>query len=85
MGRSNANIHGYVQNLTLDHTAKFRLCVLELVMESADCAFGGRGMIILRERIGNAELGEFLLIVGFHEESARVAKNLRAQLPDARN
>jgi hypothetical protein len=54
-------------------------------MESADCAFGGRGMIILRERIGNAELGEFLLIVGFHEESARVAKNLRAQLPDARN
>ena len=42
-------------------------------------------MIILRERIGNAELGEVLLIVGLHEEPARVAKNLRAQLPDARN
>ena len=40
MGRSNANIHGYVQSLALDHAAKFCLCMPELVMESADCAFG---------------------------------------------
>lgn len=42
-------------------------------------------MIVLDERIGDAELGEFLLIVGFHEEPAGITKNLRAQFPNARN
>jgi len=54
-------------------------------MESADCTFRRGGMIILDEGIGDAELGECFLIVGFHEKSARVAKNLGAQFPEARN
>ena len=54
-------------------------------MESADCTFCRGGMIILHEGIGDAELGEFFLIVGFHEESARVAKNLLVQFANARN
>jgi hypothetical protein len=42
-------------------------------------------MIVLDERIGDAEIREFLLMVGFQEESTSVAENFRAQFPNARN
>jgi hypothetical protein len=42
-------------------------------------------MIILHKGIGDAEIGEFFLIVGLHEESTGVAENSWAQFPNARN
>jgi hypothetical protein len=42
-------------------------------------------MIILHKRVGDAEICEFFLIVGLHEESTGVAENPRAQFPNARN
>ena len=42
-------------------------------------------MIVLRERIGDAEIREFLLMIGLQKKAARIVKNLGAQFPNARD
>lgn len=42
-------IHCYIEDLTFDHPAKFRLRVPHLVVKAADRSFYGRRMIVLDE------------------------------------
>jgi hypothetical protein len=41
-------------------------------------------MVVLHKKIADAKLTEFGVVVGFHERTTRVAKDFRAQFPDAR-
>ncbi len=41
-------------------------------------------MVVLHERIGNSQVGEFLLVVGLQKKAPRVAKDFRLEFQDSR-
>ena len=50
---------------------------MQLVVKAPERAFDGAGVVVLKEGMRDAEVGELRLLVGFNEEAARVAMDNR--------
>ncbi len=84
MCRTEPDIDDDVESFTLHYTAQFCLRMIQLVMKTAERPLDGKGVIILHERIEDAEFSELCAMVGFAEGTTTVAKDFRPELPDAR-
>lgn len=72
-----AQVYGYVEDFALDDADELALGVLDLVMETAEDAFRGAGVVVLNEGDGSADgVFEGPLVEAFEEEAARVAENI---------
>lgn len=80
MGRVEPDVDRDIQSLALDDAAQLGLWTVKLVMEAAKRAFYRARMIVLDERIPNAQILELHPVVGLQEEAARIAKDGRAKL-----
>ena len=66
-----------------DDPANLRLWMMQLVVKAPERPFDGTGVVVLKEGMRDAEVGELRLMVGFNEEAARVAMDNRPQLKHA--
>ncbi len=82
--RAHPDVHGDIQRLALNHAAQFGLRMGPLIMEPPQRPLYGTGVVILDEVVRDAKLCELGLVVSFHEKTAQVAENIRAELPDSR-
>lgn len=72
-----AQVYGYVEDFALDDADELSLGVLDLIMESAEDAFGGAGVVVLDEGDrGTDGCFEGALVEAFEEEAAGVGENL---------
>jgi hypothetical protein len=82
-GRARTDIDGNIKGFPFDDTAKFCLRMLELIMQSAERVLDGAGVVILNERSGDAQLGEFSLVVRFDKETPCIPVYVRAYFLEA--
>ena len=68
-----AKVDGYVEDLSPEHADQFALGIgVQLIVQAADDAIGGKGLVVLDKTIGGAFLMEGLLIIGFKKVPALV-------------
>jgi hypothetical protein len=84
-GGTETYVDGNIERLALYDAAKLGLRMLELIVKTAKRALGRGGMVILNETVRNSESGEPGAMIRLHEKAARVAKNPRPELTDARD
>jgi hypothetical protein len=76
--RAAADVHGDVEHRAARHAHQLALRLAQLVMQPAQHAAGGAGMVVLHELGADAgRLGQHALVVALEEEAARVAEDLR--------
>src|SRR5579859_6028886 len=80
MGRAHADVHDDIQRLAFADPTELRLRMLKLIMKAAECLAGGDGVVVLKEGVFDAEVGEFGVVVGFEEGTAGVAMDYGTQL-----
>ena len=69
------HIDGHVEYFADNHAHEFALCVFSLIVQAAQYAFAGFGVVFLHEG-AVADLGfEPLVAEGFHKKAARVAED----------
>ncbi|CEZ23973.1 Uncharacterised protein [Neisseria meningitidis] len=74
--RTFAHIDGHVEHFADNYAYEFALCVFGLVVQAAQYAFAGFGVVFLHEG-AVADLGlEPFVAEGFHKKAARVAEDL---------
>ncbi len=76
-GRTAAEVKRDIENLAGDDADELSLGLANLIMQAADDIFFGIGMIVLHERLWNAEFGKRALVVAFQKEAAVVAEHAR--------
>ena len=70
------HVDSYIEYFADNHAYEFALCVFGLIVQAAQYAFAGFGMVFLHEG-AVADLGlEPLVAEGFHKKAARVAEDL---------
>src|SRR5580700_2854904 len=82
--RADAYVHGYIQHFSLRHAAEFRLRMPQLVMQASQRTLDGTRVVVLNEKIGDAQVGKLLEMVGLQERAPRVADYFRLEFPDLR-
>ena len=74
-GGVGTDVDRHVEDLALDHAHELALGIPELRVEPAERAADRVGMVVLDERLRDAALGEFLLVVRLQEEAAVVGED----------
>ena len=70
-----AKVDGYVQYPALEDADELGLCMrIELIMQAADNAVTGKGLVILDEVVGDPFFVEGLFVIRFEKVSAFVLK-----------
>ena len=77
-GRATADVHGHVEDGAFHHADKLALRLLDLIVQTAQHALGGMGLVVLHEfHVRTRHLVEDLLVVAFVEIATAVAEHLR--------
>jgi len=75
--RAPANVHRYVPHFSGDDAHQLGLARLRLIVETAQRAIDGTGMVILHKIVDDAGCGEPLPIPRFQEEASPILEHLR--------
>jgi len=74
VGRVAAEVDGYVPDMAGEDAEELSLGLAELVVEAAEDAAGGEGLIVLNEAGGEGGFAERILVENFGKPSPAVAK-----------
>lgn len=84
--RALAQVHRHVEDAALDDPYELALRVLDLVVQAAQHALGGAGVVVLHEvHLEAGGLAEDLGVEAFQEETAGVTEDFRFEDQEARD
>lgn len=83
--RRPAQVHRHVEDAALDDPYELSLRLLDLVVQAAQHAFAGAGMVVLHEvHVEPGGLAEGLGVEALHEEAAGIPEDFRLDDQEAR-
>jgi hypothetical protein len=83
MWRARSNIQRDIERFAFRDPAEFGLGPVQLIVKAAKCTLGGPGVIILNEKIANADFDVAIAVIRFDERTACITKDSRAEFKHA--